>query len=587
MNQRTRLIVQALENREVPALFTVVNINDAGAGSLRQAVVDANAMAGADTIQFSALVDTPQIINLTSGELLVTDSVQVTGPANAALVTVSGGGSSRVFNFDGAGTLSVSMSGITIANGKAVDNGGGILVDNESLTLTNVVLNGNSAPTNGGAVFVNVTAGSLTATECKFTNNSAKYGGAIARSWNGSVSLTRCSLTGNNAIIGDGGAIYMNWGSLTVESCLIANNSAGGNGGGVTCADLMGKAYFSNSTFSANTATGNGGGIADTHYGSLMNILNCTIVNNVATDGSGVHAPGIFSSLITGLTITSSIIADNDGGSDLVYAGYWNDTYVLRSLIVSKSGGTYFDNGGNIFGLSPSIGPLANNGGATQTHGLQLNSPAIDAGWNQTPALSFDQRGTGFPRQVGPAVDMGAFETQPPRVGSTLIGDGTSQRSRVTSLAVTFNSPVTLPAIPATAFELKRQSDGALVTLNGTTVGNTVTLTFAGGPVEFGSLADGRYTLTVLASQVSNAFSQLDGNGDGTGGDNYVLIGTPANGLFRIYGDANGDGSVASSDFNQFRLAFGGTSVVFDFDGDGSVSASDFIEFRLRFGGSI
>ena len=67
-----------------------------------------------------------------------------------------------------------------------------------------------------------------------------------------------------------------------------------------------------------------------------------------------------------------------------------------------------------------------------------------------------------------------------------------------------------------------------------------------------------------------------------------ALIGDPAtNKLYRLFGDSNGDGTVAASDFIQFRLALGGSSSIFDFDFDGSVSASDFIQFRLRFGGSI
>jgi hypothetical protein len=57
--------------------------------------------------------------------------------------------------------------------------------------------------------------------------------------------------------------------------------------------------------------------------------------------------------------------------------------------------------------------------------------------------------------------------------------------------------------------------------------------------------------------------------------------------IFRLYGDINGDGTVAASDFIVFRQFFGGVNAAFDFDGDGSVSASDFIQFRLRFGGSI
>ena len=118
--------------------------------------------------------------------------------------------------------------------------------------------------------------------------------------------------------------------------------------------------------------------------------------------------------------------------------------------------------------------------------------------------------------------------------------------------------------------------------------GTVVTLTFAAGPtVDFSSLADGRYTLTVNAALIANANGNLDGNADGFGSDDYVRIGTPSNGLYRIFGDSDGDGTVAAGDFIQFRLSFGGINVTFDFDGDGAVAASDFIQFRLRFGGNI
>ena len=56
---------------------------------------------------------------------------------------------------------------------------------------------------------------------------------------------------------------------------------------------------------------------------------------------------------------------------------------------------------------------------------------------------------------------------------------------------------------------------------------------------------------------MSNFGGQLDGDGDGTGGDDYVLTGSVANGLFRLFGDVNGDGSVSGGDFGAFRLAFG------------------------------
>jgi hypothetical protein len=177
----------------------------------------------------------------------------------------------------------------------------------------------------------------------------------------------------------------------------------------------------------------------------------------------------------------------------------------------------------------------------------------------------------------------------PPTITGTQINDGSAQRSMITSLTVTFSQPVTLPANPATAFTLTRQSDNANVTLNAAVSGNSVTLTFTGGAVDNASLADGRYTLTALASQINGG--KFDGNGDGVTGDDYVLASAltpnPPTNIFRLFGDVDGNGSVDASDFIVFRQNFGGYLFAFDFDGDDSVSASDFIQFRLRFGGSI
>jgi Dockerin type I domain len=177
----------------------------------------------------------------------------------------------------------------------------------------------------------------------------------------------------------------------------------------------------------------------------------------------------------------------------------------------------------------------------------------------------------------------------PPSVASVVINDGSAQRSRVTSVTVNFDQPVTLPANPADAFTLKRQSDNMLVTLSAAVTGNAVTLTFTGGPVQFGSLADGRYTLTALAARINGGY--FDGNGDSVVGDDYVLAsaatGNPPTNIFRFYGDIDGNGSVDASDFVFFRQSFNGVNGIFDFDGDGFVSTSDFIQFRNRFNTSI
>jgi len=59
-------------------------------------------------------------------------------------------------------------------------------------------------------------------------------------------------------------------------------------------------------------------------------------------------------------------------------------------------------------GVDPLLQPLASNGGPTQTHALGIGSTAINRGFNPV-GLATDQRGSGFPRNVGTATDVGAL----------------------------------------------------------------------------------------------------------------------------------------------------------------------------------
>src|SRR5262249_37351883 len=77
---------EALERRVLLSTFTVANLNDSGAGSLRQAIMDANAAAGADMIEFQGVSGT---ITLTSGQLKISDGLTINGPGMDVLA-VSG-----------------------------------------------------------------------------------------------------------------------------------------------------------------------------------------------------------------------------------------------------------------------------------------------------------------------------------------------------------------------------------------------------------------------------------------------------------------------------------------------------------------
>jgi hypothetical protein len=323
-------------------------------------------------------------------------------------------------------------------------------------------------------------------------------------------------------------------------------------------------------------------------------VSNSTITGNVGgLQGGGVR-------IVYGETaINSSIVAGNSSpvGRDIYCLNFVNRGPVqvigANNLIGDGNIGKSTLAPGSMTGttmnpLDAKLAPLASNGGPTKTHALLAGSPAVNAGSNPL-GLVYDQRGTGFTRVSGSGVDIGAFETRSPaRIASVTVNDGSAQRSRVTSLTIVFDQIVDLPVAPADAFELFRLSDGKHPPLNATVdnsgSGTVVTLTFLpGDAVEFGSLADGRYNLTIFDTLVGNVNGSLDGDDNGVPGGNYVLTGDLSNKLFRLFGDADGSGQVTSADFLAFRLAFLSSIVTFDFDGDGSVDSGDFLQFRLRF----
>ena len=171
-----------------------------------------------------------------------------------------------------------------------------------------------------------------------------------------------------------------------------------------------------------------------------------------------------------------------------------------------------------------------------------------------------------------------------PTLSSFAVNDGEAQRSMVTHLTLTFSGVVT---IDSDAFRLVRD-DGTVVgvvassqVVGGQTV---VTLTFEGAGITAGSLADGRYTLTAFADRIHDASGQaLDGDGDGAPGGDYV------DHLFRLFGDADGDGDVDNKDYFAFRATAGkkagdtGFLWFLDSDGDGIVDlATDYAAFKAQ-----
>jgi hypothetical protein len=173
----------------------------------------------------------------------------------------------------------------------------------------------------------------------------------------------------------------------------------------------------------------------------------------------------------------------------------------------------------------------------------------------------------------------------PPEIQGINIDDGTAQRSSIRLLQVIFDWPVVFAGNPANAFVITGPNGVIVPTVDLTSSTPTQTvarLTFSGPGTNFGSLADGEYTLRVLSANVSTGGVALDGDGDGQPGGDYVTN------FHRFFGDYNGDRQVDIADFGQFNLAYGSNignptyRAFFDWNNDGVIDIADFGQFSIR-----
>ncbi|HQR11561.1 MAG TPA: IPTL-CTERM sorting domain-containing protein [Casimicrobiaceae bacterium] len=382
------------------ATFTVSTLADSGAGSLRAAVASANGAAGADTINFTV----GGTITLTSGEIVISDSVTITGPGAGSLA-VSGNNASRIFNIDGTTNPTITISGLTLRNGNAgAGNSGGAILHNTAdgdITLQSMVFIQNTAPGRGGALDMSCNACNITINDSSFTANTAGlYGGAIGTESGNNFTVRRTTISGNSSAAGIGGGIFEDDVIMLIEDSTISGNTAGAGGGIFLYADTA--ATIRNSTISGNTASVGGGIYFYNEGGSVLTIQNSTIANNT---GGGIY---LYNANATAQLLLASTIVANNTVADIDGSGPPQFT-ANNSLIRVPAAGAVIAGSGNITGQDPLLGALANNGGPTQTMALQAGSPAINSGSNPA-GLAFDQRGAGFPRTVGAQTDMGAVE---------------------------------------------------------------------------------------------------------------------------------------------------------------------------------
>lgn len=163
-----------------PPTFTVTNLADSGAGSLRSAIAQANAAPGS-TVNFTV---TGTIV-LTAGQIHIAAPMMIVGPG-ASNLTIDGNGTSRIFSiyvtntacpgYETGPNFLVSISGLTLSDAGAnfADSYGGAIYAGRSLMLDSVIIQNSSARSGGGVGFdVQFPGQSLTITNSQFLNNIA------------------------------------------------------------------------------------------------------------------------------------------------------------------------------------------------------------------------------------------------------------------------------------------------------------------------------------------------------------------------------------------------------------------------------
>jgi hypothetical protein len=289
--------LESLEDRTVPSNLFVTKTLDDGTvpGTLRYAV--ANAQNG-DNILLKSNDLTAGIVLTTGTELLLNKDLTIR-PTGSGLVTVSGGGTSRVFEVAAGHT--VSLAGLLITNGSASQDGGGIL-NHGTLAVSSCSLTGDSALDGGG--IANGFGATLTVSASTLSGNAASLGGGIFNDIDGTLTVSNSTLSGNFAI-GEGGGIFNNSdGTLTVSGSTLSGNFASHLGGGIV---NFGALTVSGSGLSGNSAGDSGGGIYNFNFATLI-LSGSTLSGNAATNnGGGIDNEGT-------LTVTNSTVSGNHAG---------------------------------------------------------------------------------------------------------------------------------------------------------------------------------------------------------------------------------------------------------------------------------
>jgi CSLREA domain-containing protein len=310
-----------------------------GACTLRAAIMEANTLAGADTI---LLLDDTYLLtrsganedNAGTGDLDIAGALAISGTGPATTIIDASGLDDRVFQIlPGA---NVNISGVTIQHGDVsadVNAAGGGILNNGTLEISDCAIEGSRAGSDGGGVF---NPAQLSMTDCVVRNNTSQYGGGIFNSGkyeNVGLLIVTDSTISNNSASWDGGGIYNHVGNTTIDAGVITTNTASHLGGGIE-SDL--NLTVTNSTVAGNRSAFAGGGI-DLNGGSL-NLWQSTVRANTSNN----QAAGVYV-YVASANIGNSTFDHNHAGTE---GGGMLSSYSSVTLTNSTVSDNYADTGG-------------------------------------------------------------------------------------------------------------------------------------------------------------------------------------------------------------------------------------------------
>lgn len=342
--ETTSITVDAYEYRLNNIVVTVDA--DAGAGSLRQAVIDA---ASGDEITFATGVND---ITLKTDEITIDKNLTISGNVDAAtgnaITQITANAPIRIFNI--SSDVNVKLNNLILTGNGTGDIGGVIYAGSGShLTLDNsTVQGGNTYGMHGGGIYA-ADSSSITLRGSTVSGNSTGggNGGGIYGYGNNTITLTDSIVSGNSA--SDGGGIYCGFSTVILTNSTVSGNSAS-NGGGIY-GGYYNTITLINSTISGNSASSIGGnGIGGGIYvfsNSSITLINSTVAGNAAAQNGG----GIYGYSGSTITLLNSIVAGNYGAavvvaSDIYTSGSFTAAYSMFNSNVASSNST-----GNQMGL--------------------------------------------------------------------------------------------------------------------------------------------------------------------------------------------------------------------------------------------